>query len=263
MSSVSSVEKGELMAVGKGLGRGLDVLLKGLAVDKETMEVTMVKVADVRPNPRQPRLDFSEESLVELAASIKEQGVLQPIMVRPASPGPEHGYELVAGERRLRACKLAGLDTVPAVVREIDDQQSLALALIENLQRENLNALEEAKGLDQLQHTFGLSQEALAQKMGRSRSAVANSLRLLQLDEQMQESLRENTISAGHARALLAISDESVRVDLWKRMLDSGISVREAERLVNVWREVGSLPVDEHSIPAKKKQIFLQETAGT
>lgn len=230
------------MAGAKGLGRGLDVLLKGISTDKDSMEVTVLNVSDIRPNPRQPRLDFDDQALADLAASIKEQGVLQPILVRPSSQGQTHGYELVAGERRLRASTLAGLETIPAIVREVSDELSLAMALVENLQRENLNALEEAKGYDQLIESFGFSQESLSQKMGRSRSAVANSLRLLQLPAEMRESLRSDQISAGHARALLSVTDAQVREELWRRLLDSDMSVREAERQASHWRETGALP---------------------
>lgn len=229
------------MAKAMGLGRGLDVLLKGMAVSSEHPEVMLLKVEEIQPNPRQPRLEFDPEALQDLASSIKEQGVLQPILVRPVQGGA-HGYELVAGERRLRASKLAGLETIPALLREVTDEQSLALALIENLQRENLNALEEAKGLEQLLETFSLSQEALAQKVGKSRSAVANSLRLLQLPQAIQDSLFKDGITAGHARALLAITSNDDREALWKRVVDLGLSVRETEEAAAYWRENGLLP---------------------
>lgn len=240
-SSLPVGREGARMAGAKGLGRGLDVLLKGMAVGKEHPEVIMVRLEDVKPNPRQPRLEFDQQALADLASSIKEQGVLQPIMIRPVS-GASHGYELVAGERRLRASKLAGLDEIPAIVREVTDEQSLALALIENLQRENLNALEEAKGFDQLLNSFSLSQEALAQRVGKSRSAVANSLRLLQLPGPIQDSLFSDAISAGHARALLAVSDAAAQEELWKRITGQGLSVRDTEELASYWKEHGSLP---------------------
>jgi ParB family chromosome partitioning protein len=230
----------DAMAGAKGLGRGLDVLLKGLAVDRDHPEVILLRLDEVRPNPRQPRLEFDEGALADLAASIKEQGVLQPVLVRLGAGG--QGYELVAGERRLRASKLAGREDIPAMVRDVTDEQSLALALIENLQRENLNALEEAKGLDQLLSAFGLSQEALAQKVGKSRSAVANSLRLLQLPDKIQDSLFHDVMTAGHARALLAISDEKAQQDVWTRIVSLGLSVREAEELAGHWKKHGTLP---------------------
>lgn len=230
------------MAAGKGLGRGLDVLLKGLGTERESPEILMLRVDEIRPNPRQPRLEFSQEALAELAGSIREQGVLQPILVRPLAGGPRHGYELVAGERRLRAGKMAGLEEIPAMVREVTDEQSLALALIENLQRENLNALEEAKGLDQLMTTFSMNQEVLAKRVGKSRPAVANSLRLLQLPAAIQESLRTDALSAGHARALLAVSDPAVQEALWSRIMHAGLSVREAEAQATYFKEHGELP---------------------
>lgn len=239
--------RGDTMAGARGLGRGLDVLLKGATVDRDHPEVTVIRLEDVVPNPRQPRLEFDPQALEDLAASIKAQGVLQPILVRPAK-GASHGYELVAGERRLRASKLAGLTEIPALVREVTDEQSLALALIENLQRENLNALEEAKGLDQLIGTFNMSQEALAQKVGKSRSAVANSLRLLQLPQAIQESLFKDGISAGHARALLSVTQEAAQDALWRRVVERGLSVRETEELAAYWKEHGTLP---ESVPAQ------------
>jgi len=229
------------MAKAMGLGRGLDVLLKGMTVSSEHPEVLLLKLEEILPNPRQPRMEFDPDALRDLASSIKEQGVLQPILVRPAQSSA-HGYELVAGERRLRASKLAGLETIPALLREVTDEQSLALALIENLQRENLNALEEAKGLEQLLETFALSQEALAQRVGKSRSAVANSLRLLQLPQVIQDSLFKDGITAGHARALLAITSDDQREALWRRVVDLGLSVREAEEAAGYWREHGVLP---------------------
>lgn len=234
-------QEGAGMAGAKGLGRGLDVLMKGMSLGKDHPEVTMLRIEDIRPNPRQPRLEFDPQALEDLAASIKEQGVLQPIMVRPAQ-GAGHGYELVAGERRWRASKLAGLEEIPGIVREVSDEQSLALALIENLQRENLNALEEAKGLDQLLHAYGMSQEDLAQKVGKSRSSVANSLRLLQLPKPIQDSLFADAISAGHARALLSVTDPSARDALWSRAVSLGLSVRETEELANHWKQHGALP---------------------
>ena len=252
------------MAGARGLGRGLDVLLKGMSVERDSHEVLMLKLEDVRPNPRQPRLEFSQEALEDLASSIKEQGVIQPILVRNATDGSLHGYELVAGERRLRASKLAGLHEIPAIVREVTDEQSLALALIENLQRENLNALEEAKGMDQLLHSFGLSQEALASRVGKSRSAVANSLRLLHLSPEIQESLSSEAISAGHARALLAVTDEATRTELWRRIVAAGLSVREAEAQAGHFKAHGALPDsgDAPSTPAtpgRRKPVLPQE----
>ncbi len=232
------------MAGAKGLGRGLDVLLKGIAVDREHPEVMLLKISQIRPNPRQPRLEFDPAALEDLSNSIKSQGVIQPILVRPGTTGAQ-GYELVAGERRLRASSMAGLDEIPAIVREVTDEQSLALALIENLQRENLNALEEAKGLQQLLGAYGLSQESLAERVGKSRSAVANSLRLLQLPQAIQDSLFKDQISAGHARALLSVQDEALREALWKLVVARASSVRETEEFAAYIKEHGALPEGE------------------
>lgn len=256
------------MAGAKGLGRGLDVLLGGMAVGRDNPEVVMLKLEDVRPNPRQPRLEFDPAALEDLTNSIREQGVLQPVMVRPSN-APGIPYELVAGERRLRASRLAGLAEIPAIVRDVTDEQSLAIALIENLQRENLNSLEEAKGLDQLQKTFGLSQEALAQKVGKSRPAVANSLRLLQLPEVIQESLFKDAITAGHARALLSVGDVDAQIELWRRASAQGLSVRETEELAAHWKQTGALPEEggkprPEREPAQKRrrQPLSQELNG-
>ena len=229
------------MAGARGLGRGLDVLMRGMSLDVDHPEVTMLKLENIRPNPRQPRQEFDPQTLQDLAASIKEQGVLQPVLVRSASEG-ERGYELVAGERRWRASKLAGLEEIPSIIREVTDEQSLALALIENLQREDLNALEEAKGLDRLLHALGMNQESLAQKLGKSRSAVANSLRLLQLPQPIQESLFVDAISAGHARALLSVTEPSAQESLWGQTVSLGLSVRETEDLAKHWKQYGDLP---------------------
>ena len=229
------------MAGAKGLGRGLDVLMRSVSLDEDHPEVTILKIENIRPNPRQPRQEFDPQTLQDLASSIKEQGVLQPILVR-STPGGGHGYELVAGERRLRASKLAGLEEIPCIVREVTDEQSLALALIENLQRENLNALEEARGLDQLLRAFTLNQESLAQKLGKSRSAVANSLRLLQLPQPIQESLFVDAISAGHARALLSVTEPSAQEELWSQTVSRGLSVRETEDIAKHWKQYGDLP---------------------
>ena len=185
----------------RGLGRGLDALLGGVREDEkktsDSAEVRMISVENITPNPHQPRREFSEEALIELAASIKARGVLQPILIRPLGAGK---YELVAGERRLRASKLSGLTEIPTLVREMSDQESLAIALIENLQREDLNAVEEAFGYQRLQQEFGLSQEELARQVGKSRSAVANCLRLLNLPDAVQKDIQQNTITAGHGQ---------------------------------------------------------------
>lgn len=225
----------------RGLGRGLEALLGGMGDAKTASEVMEIPVGRIRPNPEQPRRDFSDEAMADLTRSIKEQGVLQPVMVRPINDG-KHDYEIVAGERRWRACTAAGLEVIPALVREVDDEQSLALALIENLQREDLNPMEEAAGFALLMSRFGVTQEELAERVGKSRSAVANTLRLTQLAEPIRADLAAGRIFAGHARALLSLSDDELRNALWVRILELGMSVRQAEDMASYAKSHGILP---------------------
>jgi ParB family chromosome partitioning protein len=233
----------------KGLGRGLEALLGGYQEERQGQEVLTLALDAIRANPEQPRRTFTEAALADLAASIKEQGILQPVLVRPVPNGGDATHEIVAGERRWRAARLAGLTEIPVLVREVDDEQSLALAMIENLQREDLNPMEEAAGLQMLLTRFGMSQDALARRVGKSRSAVANALRLLQLSEPMRADLEAGTITPGHARALLSLADEALREALWRRMVDMGLSVREAEDAAAYAKAHGSLPQTE--TPAK------------
>lgn len=242
-----------MSAGSRGLGRGLDALLGGAPKQDEPVnpaEVRQISIASIVPNPHQPRIEFSEQGLADLAASIKTQGVLQPVLVRPLG---DDQFELVAGERRLRASKMAGLRQIPALVREMDDQESLAIALIENLQREDLNAIEEALGYRQLMEQFGVSQEGLAKSLGKSRSALANSMRLLNLPQPVQEDIRQGRISAGHGRALMAIGDEQAAQQLHGRVVQEGLSVRQAEFQASYWKEHGDLP-DAHTVQAKQPQ---------
>ncbi|MDP2881750.1 MAG: ParB/RepB/Spo0J family partition protein [Azonexus sp.] len=215
----------------KGLGRGLDALLSGSDAKAED-ELRNLPVERLRPGKYQPRTHMDQDSLAELAASIKTQGVMQPILVRAvdSTPGSER-YEIVAGERRWRAAQLAGLSEVPVLVRNIPDEQALAMALIENIQRENLNPLEEAQGLQRLIDEFGLTHQQAADAVGRSRPAASNLLRLLQLTAPVQELLMTGQIDMGHARALLPISSGQ-QVGVAQRVVQKGLSVRETERLV-------------------------------
>lgn len=215
----------------KGLGRGLDALLSGS--DKpHGDEQRNLPVERLRPGKYQPRTHMDEESLAELAASIKAQGVMQPILVRAvdSTPGAER-YEIVAGERRWRASQLAGLSEVPVLIRNIPDEQALAMALIENIQRENLNPLEEAQGLQRLIDEFGLTHQQAADAVGRPRPAASNLLRLLQLTAPVQELLMTGQLDMGHARALLPVASGQ-QVGLAQRIIQKGLSVRETERLV-------------------------------
>ena len=215
----------------KGLGRGLDALLSGS--DKpHGDEQRSLPVERLRPGKYQPRTRMDEDSLAELAASIKTQGVMQPILARAIdhTPGAER-YEIVAGERRWRAAQLAGATEVPVLIRSIPDEQALAMALIENIQRENLNPLEEAQGLQRLIDEFGLTHQQAADAVGRSRPAATNLLRLLQLTASVQELLMAGKLDMGHARALLPVAGPQ-QAALAQRIVQKGLSVRDAERLV-------------------------------
>lgn len=210
----------------KGLGRGLDALLAGNSSEPQRQDT--LRVDYLQPGKYQPRTHMDQESLNELAASIKAQGVMQPILVRPVDGGR---YEIIAGERRWRASQLAGLHEVPVLVREIPDDAALAMSLIENIQRENLNPLEEAMGIQRLIDEFGMTHQQAADSVGRSRPAASNLLRLLHLAKPVQELLMSGQIDMGHARALLPLAKAS-QVQLAHRISAKGYSVREAERLV-------------------------------
>jgi ParB family chromosome partitioning protein len=212
------------------LGRGLSALIPGAAQEGGLLEIP---VAAVVPNPRQPRVDFAEEALAALARSIREVGVLQPIVVRVR----DGGYELVAGERRLRAARLAGLATVPAIVRETDDTDSLREALIENIHREDLSPLELAAAYQELMEELGTTQEEVAERLGCSRSQVANTIRLLSLPGDVQQLLAEGRLQAGHARALLGLPDDEARSAVALRVAAEGLSVRQVEDLVRSYAD--------------------------
>lgn len=224
-----------------GLGRGLDFLIRETSSSVENSDTpSVLPLASIVPNPNQPRKHFEKEALDELAASIASQGVLQPLLVRPMAGEHEGKYEIVAGERRWRASQLAELDEVPVVIRSFSEQEVLLAALIENLQREDLNPIEEALGVETLRNEFSLSQEELAQQLGKSRSAIANSLRLLTLPLDMQTEVATGALSAGHARALLGIDSEAACRELRDAILEQRLSVREAEGLASRWKATGS-----------------------
>lgn len=208
-----------------GLGRGLESLFDQNSTEQNS--TVIVNINDIEPNRNQPRKHFDEDALSELAESISRHGLIQPIVVRPTVDGT---YTIIAGERRWRACRLAGMDEVPVIVKEADDLAVSEMALIENLQREDLNPVEEAYGYKALIDKFSLTQEEVAQKMSKSRSAVTNALRLLNLNPDELEALRDGRISAGHARALLAVEHGDTRTEMFKAAL-SGASVRELEKM--------------------------------
>jgi ParB family chromosome partitioning protein len=216
-----------------GLGRGLSSLIPTAETGEQGSALREVPIASIRPNTFQPRSIFDEEALGSLTASIAEVGVLQPVLVRQLDePGDGHEYELIAGERRLRAAKRAGLQTIPALVRTADDAAALEQALVENLHREDLNALEEAAAYQQLIEDFSLTHEQVATRVGKSRAAVSNTLRLFQLPPSIQRLVGESQLSAGHARALLGTPDRAYQEALARRAVAEGLSVREVEEAV-------------------------------
>lgn len=215
----------------RGLGRGLDALIP-LQDDfhRGLEEVTKVPIEEIKPNPLQPRKTFDEESLEQLSLSIKENGIIQPLIVTRREDSSS--YELVAGERRLRAAKKAGLTEVPVIVKEAAELKKLEMAIVENVQRENLNAIEEAAGYRELIQKFSLSQEVVAKKVGKSRSAITNKLRLLVLPIEVQKSIREGQISEGHGRALLGLDGTEKILVVFKEVIAKKLSVRDTEHLV-------------------------------
>lgn len=218
-----------------GLGRGLNALVSeaeyetggSAASASNAASETKLPIEDIVPNPNQPRVHFNETELRELSESIQEHGVLQPLLVRKHG----NGYEIIAGERRYQASKLAGLEELPVIIKDVNDEEMLALALIENLQRSDLNPVEEAKGYRQLIDASGMTQEALSKAVSKSRSAITNSLRLLDLPEVVQQMIFEGKLTAGHARAILAVPYEDARIRLAEKVVVEGLSVRATENL--------------------------------
>lgn len=222
----------------KALGKGLEQLFSTEKIDFDNFEKEIVKEAkegdiveiplsEIRSNPYQPRTHFDEQALNEFAESIKEHGVIQPIIVKKSIKG----YELIAGERRTRASKIAGKDTIPAIIREFNDQEMMEIALIENIQREDLNAIEEAEAFEKIINTSGITQEEAAKKFGKSRSYITNLLGLLRLPEKVKEYVKENKISMGHARVLSKMSDPDQINEIADRIIEESLSVRDVERL--------------------------------
>lgn len=213
-----------------GLGRGLDALFADNSIEEiATTSAVKLKIMDIEPNRDQPRKIFDEDALAELADSIAKHGVIQPLLVRPM---PDGSYQLVAGERRWRASRMAGLTEVPVVIKELSDDEAMALALIENLQREDLNAIEEAQGIKALMDTLSLTQDEAAERVGKSRPAVANALRLLKLPDSVIALVSDGKLSPGHARALLGFKDEQDIIETADLIIEKGLTVRDVEKLV-------------------------------
>ena len=224
-----------------GLGKGLEALFAENAVD-ENESAIQLKINEIEPNRQQPRKEFDESALMELAGSIAQHGILQPLLVRPVIG---NGYQLVVGERRWRAARMAGLTEVPVIIRQMSDQEMMELALIENLQREDLNAWEEAEGFRQLMDSYQMTQEEVAKVVGKSRPAIANSLRILGVPASVAEMIKDGILTAGHARALLAFPENEIEAAA-KEAAEKGLSVRELEKLSknraqlsekNIWAE--------------------------
>ena len=246
-----------------GLGKGLSAIFSENDTE-DNNEIQTLKISQIEPNRSQPRRSFDEEALGELAESIREHGVLQPILVRPQIYG---GYQIVAGERRYRASRMAGLSEIPAIVRELSDSETMQIALIENLQRRDLSPLEEAKGYKTLMDEYNFSQEEVARTVGKSRPAVANTLRLLSLPEDVKPLLEDGSLSAGHARAILSIEDEALATETAQKVVREGLSVRETENLTKKLskpkkaKKNASSPVKPPAFT--EVELALSETMGT
>lgn len=246
----------------QALGRGLNALMG--EAQTETGNVTsdtLVDITKIQPNPNQPRTHFNETLLQELSESIRENGVLQPLLVRKKG----QKYEIIAGERRYQASKLAGIEKLPVIIKDVDDQKMLELALIENLQRSDLNPIEEAKGYKQLLKESGMTQEALSKAVSKSRSAITNSLRLLDLPDEVQQFLFDGKMTAGHARAILAVPFEDARIRLAQKVVNEGLSVRATENLAPLF-SVGEEPKKHKSVTPqsyKKAARALRQVFNT
>lgn len=230
-----------------GLGRGLEALFNENSTDDKG--VVTLRLTEIEPNRNQPRADFDENSLSELAESIQKHGLIQPIVVRPTSSG---AYQIVAGERRWRACRMVGLREVPVVIKELDDRNYFEVALVENLQREDLNPVEEAQGYRTLVEAYGLTQEQVAESVGKSRSAVTNALRLLNLSEAALEALKNGEITAGHARAILAADSDTLAAEMLKAA-QNGASVRELEAMAKK-----KIKLERATPPAAKNNFYSE-----
>lgn len=261
-----SVKKG-------GLGRGLSALIPEGSQDPrdERVPATEVPIGDVVPNPQQPRVVMDESKLRELADSILTFGIIQPLLVTQET-GADGGevYQLIAGERRLRAARLAGLETVPVTIRQTTSQELLEIAIVENVQRADLNPLEEAVAYERLREEFGLTQAQVAERVGKSRTAVANTMRLLDLPVEVRAAISAGDLSEGHGRALLGLPDESRQVQLMERILKDGLNVRETERIVREWTGAADRPPRRTRLPDRGSEAVttgfqdaLQRALGT
>lgn len=258
-----------------GLGRGLDALFENVSIEEPEKKskskakakeepseggVLYVDINEIKPNANQPRKNFDEGKLQELADSIKQHGIIQPIVLRKAAKG----YEIVAGERRYRASRKAGLKKVPCVVRELTDEQNMLIAIIENMQREDLNPIEEAEGLNQMIQTYGLTQDQVSKSVGKSRPYISNAIRLLKLPEAIQTMTKDGALSAGHSRAIAGIEDKELQVKVAEKAVADGMSVRELEKYISgLGKETEKKPVKPKNADLVKVEEELKEALGT
>lgn len=257
----------------RGLGKGLEALFSNSEIDTKEISVeqteeseekgiSFVDVNDIKPNQNQPRKTFDEEKLEELASSIKEHGLIQPVILRKS----DKGYEIVAGERRWRACRKAGLKKLPCIVKELTDEQNMLLAIIENMQREDLNPIEEAEGLNQMITSFGMTQEQVSKSVGKSRPYITNALRLLKLPEQVRNFVSEEKLTTGHARAIAGIGDPEKQIQIAEYAVKNDLSVREIEKLIreeNAAKKRSPRKKAEKSADVKRVEEDLKHIMGT
>lgn len=241
------------MAIKKGLGKGLDALFLDNSTQTGSPGSEIIRINEIEPNRNQPRKAFEDEPLQQLADSIREHGLIQPLIVRPLKAG---GYQIIAGERRWRASRMAGLSEIPVIVMDIDDEKTMALALIENLQREDLNAIEEARGYRDLMDTYNMTQADVSKSIGKSRSAIANTLRLLNLPDMVLDYVKSGELSSGHARALLSIDDQEQILAIAQKAVKEGLSVRELERLM---KTISTAEVQKPTPPLIHKDSYFKE----
>ena len=257
----------------KGLGKGLDALFANTEINTKEIEInntaanvengiSYININDIKPNEGQPRKVFDDEKIGELADSIQEHGLIQPIVLRKAGKG----YEIVAGERRWRACRKAGLKEVPCIIKELTDEENMLIAIIENMQREDLNPIEEAEGLNQMIVTYGLTQAEVSKSVGKSRPYITNVLRLLKLPEEVRALVSDGELSAGHARAIVGVSGKAAQIKIAERIVKEGLSVRETEKLIKEADAPAKKPAKrkaEKNADVKRVEEDLKAVLGT
>lgn len=248
---------------GRGLGKGLEALFNDVEINARGSDnpaeghegILFLDINDIKPNSSQPRKNFPEDKIEELAKSIEIHGIIQPIMVRPSG----EGYEIVAGERRWRAARKASLKQVPCIIRELSEEQNMLVAIIENMQREDLNPMEEADALNQMITRFGLTQEEVSKSVGKSRPYITNSLRLLKLPAMIRDMVIQGELTSGHARAIAGVKEEKLQLNLAKKVVKDGLSVRETETLANKENEVAGNKPNKPRVLAKNREITDME----